>query len=94
LRWPRRKGTSHDRLELNADYDFARFSLALSTHTRITGEQALESFARTVVLNGGFAEARQNLEAVYKMTHKNSLEGLEEFVAKFKFNRPDRGRKK
>jgi tetratricopeptide (TPR) repeat protein len=72
-------------LELNSDYDFARFQLGIVYAYQNKADQALESFARTVALNSGFAEiARQNLEAIYKMTHKNSLEGLEEFVAKFK----------
>jgi tetratricopeptide (TPR) repeat protein len=72
-------------LELNPDYDFARFQLGIVYAYQNKAEQALESFARTVALNGGFAEmARQNLEAIYKMTHKDSLEGLEEFISKFK----------
>jgi len=72
-------------LELNPDYDFARFQLAVVYAYQNKAEQALESFARTVALNGGFADmARQNLEAIYKVTHKDSLEGLEEFIAKFK----------
>ena len=72
-------------LELNPDYDFARFQLGIVYAYQNKADQALESFARTVALNGGFAEmARQNLEAIYKATHKDSLEGLEEFVSKFK----------
>jgi len=72
-------------LELNPDYDFARFQLGIVYAYQNKAEQALESFARTVALNSGFADmARQNLEAIYKMTHKDSLEGLEDFIAKFK----------
>ena len=72
-------------LELNPDYDFARFQLGIVYAYQNKADQALESFARTVALNGGFAEmARQNLEAIYKVTHKDSLEGLEEFISKFK----------
>ena len=72
-------------LELNPDYDFARFQLGVVYAYQNKADQALESFARTVALNGGFAEmARQNLEAIYKVTHKDSLEGLEEFISKFK----------
>lgn len=72
-------------LELNPDYEFARFQLGIVYAYQNRAEQALEFFARTVALNGSFAEmARQNLEAIYKVTHKDSLEGLEEFVAKFK----------
>ena len=72
-------------MELNPDYDFARFQLGIVYAYQNKADQALESFARTVALNGGFADmARQNLEAIYKVTHKNSLEGLEEFIARFK----------
>src|SRR5262245_9385788 len=72
-------------LELNPDYDFARFQLGIVYAYQNKADQALESFARTVALNGMFAEmARQNLEAIYKVTHKDSLEGLEEFIARFK----------
>jgi tetratricopeptide (TPR) repeat protein len=72
-------------LELNPDYDFARFQLGIVYAYQNKAEQALECFARTVALNGAFAEmARQNLEAIYKVTHKDSVEGLEEFIAKFK----------
>ncbi|MCI0420369.1 MAG: hypothetical protein L0312_14280 [Acidobacteria bacterium] len=72
-------------LELNPAYDFARFQLGIVYAYQNRAEQAMESFARTVALNGGFADmARQNLEAIYKVTHKNSLDGLEEFIARFK----------
>jgi tetratricopeptide (TPR) repeat protein len=72
-------------LELNPDYDFARFQLGIVYAYQNKAPQALESFARTIALNGGFAEmARQNLEAIYKATHQNSVDGLEEFIAKFK----------
>ena len=40
---------------------------------------------RTVALEGGFKNtARQNLESIYKVTHKNSLEGLDQMIAKAK----------
>jgi tetratricopeptide (TPR) repeat protein len=72
-------------LELNPDYDFARFQLGIVYAYQNKADQALESFARTVALNGNFSEmARQNLEAIYKVTHKDSLDGLEEFISKFK----------
>jgi hypothetical protein len=45
---------------LNPDYDFARFQLGIVYAYQNKADQALESFARTVALNGGFAEmARQ-----------------------------------
>ncbi|MSO22586.1 MAG: hypothetical protein EXQ58_04880 [Acidobacteria bacterium] len=72
-------------LELNPDHDFARFHLGIVYAYQNKAERALEFFARAVALNGGLAEmARENLESIYKLTHKNSLEGLEEFIAKFK----------
>lgn len=72
-------------LELNAEYDFARFQLGVVYAYQNKAEQAMEAFARTVAVKSNFADmARQNLEAIYKLTHKNSLDGLEEYIAKFK----------
>jgi tetratricopeptide (TPR) repeat protein len=72
-------------LELNSSYEFAQFQMGIVYAYQNQPEMAMEAFARTVALGGSFAEmGRQNLEAIYKATHKNSLEGLEEFVAKTK----------
>jgi tetratricopeptide (TPR) repeat protein len=72
-------------LELNSSYEFAQFQMGIVYAYQNQPEMAMEAFARTVALGGSFAEmGRQNLEAIYKATHKNSLEGLEEFLAKTK----------
>ena len=45
----------------------------------------MEAFAKQVALQGGFKNtARQNLQSIYKVTHKNSLEGLDQMIAKAK----------
>lgn len=72
-------------LELNPKYDFAQFQMGVVYAYQNRAEQAMQAFARTIALGGSFAEmGRQNLEAIYKVTHKNSLEGLEELIAKAK----------
>ncbi len=72
-------------LELNGEYEFAQFQVGVVYAYQNRADKALEAFARTVVLGGSFVDmARQNLEAIYKTTHKDSLEGLEDFVARFK----------
>jgi tetratricopeptide (TPR) repeat protein len=72
-------------LELNPSYEFAQFQMGVVYAYQNQAELAMEAFARTVALGGSFAEmGRQNLEAIYKATHKNSLEGLEEFLARTK----------
>jgi tetratricopeptide (TPR) repeat protein len=72
-------------LELNSSYEFAQFQVGVVYAYQNRPEMAMEAFARTIALGGSFTEmGRQNLEAIYKATHKNSLEGLEEFLAKTK----------
>jgi tetratricopeptide (TPR) repeat protein len=72
-------------LELDSRYDFAQFQMGVVYAYQNKAEQSMQAFARTIVLGGSFAQmSRQNLEALYKAAHKNSLEGLEEFIAKAK----------
>lgn len=72
-------------LALNPEYEFAQFQLGVVYAYQNRAEKAMEAFARTVVMRGGFVDmARQNLEAIYKTTHKDSVEGLEDFIARFK----------
>ena len=72
-------------LELAPNYDFAQFQLAVTYAYQGQTTRAIEAFARSIALNGNFASpARQNLEAIYKITHKNSLDGLEDLVNKAK----------
>ena len=72
-------------LELSSKYEFAQFQMGVVYAYQNRAEQAMQAFARTIALGGSFAEmGRQNLEAVYKVTHKNSLEGIEDLIAKAK----------
>ncbi len=72
-------------LELASNYDFAQFQLAVTYAYQGQTTRAIEAFARSIALNGNFATpARQNLEAIYKIAHKNSLDGLEDLVNKAK----------
>jgi hypothetical protein len=48
-------------------------------------EGAIDSFAKCVVLNGQLAaRAKQYLEDLYKARHNNTLDGIEEVMAKAK----------
>ncbi len=72
-------------VELMPRYDFAQFQLGVLFAYRNEADKAINSFAKAVAIGGGFApSARKNLEAVYKVTHKNSLDGLENLVSKAK----------
>jgi tetratricopeptide (TPR) repeat protein len=72
-------------LELSPGYEFAQFQIGIVYAYQNRADKAMEAFARTIALQGSFSEmARQNLEAIYKTTHKNSLDGLEDFMARFK----------
>jgi tetratricopeptide (TPR) repeat protein len=70
-------------LELNPNYELAQFQIGVVYAYQNKANEAMQAFARSIGLGGNFAEmGRQNLEAIYKITHKNSLEGLDEFIAK------------
>ncbi|MEW5976163.1 MAG: hypothetical protein AB1898_10210 [Acidobacteriota bacterium] len=72
-------------VELNPRSDFAQFQIGVVFAYQNQAAKAMDAFAKSVVLNGGLAEAsRRNLEAIYKITHKNSLEGLDQLLAKAK----------
>jgi tetratricopeptide (TPR) repeat protein len=72
-------------VELMPRYEFAQYQLGVVFAYRNEADGAMDAFAKTVAIGGGFApSAQKNLEAVYKLTHKNSLEGLENLVAKAK----------
>jgi tetratricopeptide (TPR) repeat protein len=72
-------------VELNPQYEYAQFQLGVTYAYQNQAAKAMEIFARTVVLGGTFKDmARQNLEAIYKFTHKNSLDGMDELIAKAK----------
>jgi hypothetical protein len=48
-------------------------------------EGAIDSFAKCVVLNGQLAQrAKQYMEDLYKARHSNSLDGIDQVLAKAK----------
>jgi len=72
-------------VEFDPRYEFAHFQLGVVFAYRNDAPKALDAFAKTVALEGAFAGmARQNLEAIYKGAHKNSLDGLDQLIAKAK----------
>ena len=72
-------------VDLNPQYEYALFQLGVVFAYQNQAVKAMEAFAKTVALEGGFKNtARQNLESIYKVTHKNSLEGLDQMIAKAK----------
>jgi tetratricopeptide (TPR) repeat protein len=74
-------------VDLTPRYDYAQFQLGVVYAYANQSEKAMDSFARTVALAGGFKDmARQNLESIYKVTHKNSLDGVDEILTKAKEN--------
>jgi tetratricopeptide (TPR) repeat protein len=72
-------------VDLNSQYDYAEFQLGVVYAYQNQSAKAMNVFARTVVLEGSFKDmARRNLEAIYKVTHKNSLDGVEQLLSKAK----------
>jgi tetratricopeptide (TPR) repeat protein len=72
-------------LQLTAQYDYALFQLGILYVYQNQANKAIDAFAKAVATGGGFAKpSRQNLEYVYKLTHNNSLEGLEQVIARAK----------
>jgi tetratricopeptide (TPR) repeat protein len=72
-------------VELNPQYDYAEFQLGVVYAYQNQSSKAMDLFAKTVVLEGSFKDmARRNLEAIYKLTHKNSLDGVEQLLSKAK----------
>ncbi len=72
-------------VELVPRYDFAQFQLGIALAYQKKVDKAMDAFAKTMVLEGTFKDvAKQNLEALYKLTHKNSLEGLDQLVGRAK----------
>jgi tetratricopeptide (TPR) repeat protein len=72
-------------VEFDPRYEFAQFQLGIVFAYKNEVAKAVEAFAKTVALEGAFASmARQNLEAIYKSAHKNSLDGLDQVIAKAK----------
>jgi hypothetical protein len=72
-------------VEYEPRYDYAQFQLGVVYVHRNQAEQAIASFAKAVAIGGNFAPmAKQNLEAVYKLKNKNSLDGIDQVLAKAK----------
>ncbi len=72
-------------VEYEPRYEYARFQLGVVHARRNEIDKAIDSFAKAVVLGGGLtAMARQNLEAMYKLRNKNSLDGIEQLLARTK----------
>ena len=72
-------------VDLNPQYEYAQFQLGVVFAYQDQAGKAMEAFAKTVALEGGFKSmARKNLESIYKVTHKNNLDGLDQMIAKAK----------
>jgi tetratricopeptide (TPR) repeat protein len=70
-------------------YDYGYFQLGVLYSYLNQAGKALDAFVKAVATEGGFAApARQNLEYLYKLTHKNSLDGLEPLIAKARAELP------
>lgn len=70
-------------LEQNARDDFSYYGLGVASAILNDYPTAESSLAKAVVLNGAIsAIARNVLEEIYKVAHKNSLEGLQAVLAK------------
>jgi tetratricopeptide (TPR) repeat protein len=65
--------------------DDAHYYIGMCKWQTQNPEGAIESFANCVVLNGQFAKrAQQYLEQLYKARHNDSLDGLDQVLAKAK----------
>lgn len=77
------KGYYSRALELNSDYEFAEFQLAVVCAYERQVAPALEGFSKVIAMGGPMsALAKENFERIYKISHKNSLDGSEELLEK------------
>ena len=61
---------------------FVHFQLGVVSTRLKRFPQAMNAFARASLLEGGYQEiSRRNLESLYRTTHQNSLEGLQDLLA-------------
>lgn len=61
---------------------FVHFQLGVVSTRLKRLPQAMNAFARASLLDGGYREiSRRNLESLYRTTHQNSLDGLQELLA-------------
>lgn len=72
-------------VSLNPKDDFAAYRLGIAYTMANKAEAAINAYARAVALEGYVsAPAKEKLEAVYKMTHNNTLDGLADVIKKAK----------
>ena len=61
---------------------FVHFHLGVVSTRLKRFPQAIDAFARASLLEGGYREiSRRNLESLYRITHQNSLDGLQDLLA-------------
>ena len=61
---------------------FVHFQLGVVSTRLKRYPQAINAFARASLLEGGYREiSRRNLESLYRTTHQNSLDGLQDLLA-------------
>lgn len=61
---------------------FVHFQLGVVSTRLKRFPQAINAFARASLLEGGYREiSRRNLESLYRTTHQNSLDGLQDLLA-------------
>ena len=61
---------------------FVHFQLGVVSTRLKRFPQAMDAFARASLLDGGYREiSRRNLESLYRTTHQNSLDGLQDLLA-------------
>ena len=60
---------------------FVHFQLGVVSTRLKRYPQAINAFARASLLEGGYREiSRRNLESLYRVTHQNSLDGLQDLL--------------
>jgi tetratricopeptide (TPR) repeat protein len=74
-----------DVLKLDSKNDYAYFRIGYNLWQLQDLDKAQEAFAKAVVLGKSYAaKAREYLEQIYKPRHNNSLDGLDQMLAKAK----------
>ena len=78
-------------LELDQDYEFAEFQLGIIYAHKRQVAPSLEAFSKVIAMGGPLsAPAKEHFERIYKISHKNSLQGSEELIEKAKSALADR----
>ena len=72
-------------LELSPKDDYSYYRLGIVYTLKNDADKAIDAYAKAVAISGAVAPmAKENLEKVYKITHKDSLDGLNEQIQKAK----------